>query len=280
MTEKKTERLEVRLALTEKSALLKAAEAVGGTPSETVRSLIQDFVREQDHRDLSSGFSAALRMLKRNILLFSALVGSFVIGTGMLYAYTEYPSWAYSPPQAEEGLFSLYDIDQNGLLLPGEIAVDDISLHWVLDLDGCMGISLNEFYSEGTMTWGWVPDTFSGDEINRTPGGYNRGETGRNTVSFDLTSPDNPQIQGLTGVLPRYQYRRSSLDTRAVTRGASEFAPANRTVLYVANSNTAFISEDWSYRMRPRDQAVDCYKSDVRSPNNFPIHPVALEEIR
>ncbi len=280
MTEKKTERLEVRLAQTEKLALLKASEAVGGTPSETVRSLIEEFVREHDQKAISSGFGAALRVFKRNVFLLSILVAALVGVAVILYSYHQYPKWTYSPAQAEEALFSQYDVDQNGLLLPGEIAANDISLHWVLDLDGCMGISLSEFYSKGTMTWGWVPDTFSKDELAGTPGTYNRGETGRNTVSFDLTSPSNPQIQGLTGILPRYQFRRTSLDSRAVTHAQIESAEIDRTVLYVANSRTTFVAESWAHRMRPRDETVDCFKSDVRSPSIFPIYPVSQEIVR
>lgn len=75
-------------------------------------------------------------------------------------------------------IFANYDLDNNNILVPGEIAAQDQILHAALDVDGNPGISIFEFKIRGIQT---LPS--------------NQNSQGSTRVSFDLTDPDAPVLE-------------------------------------------------------------------------------------
>ena len=148
-TEKKSERLEVRLGYREKGAFVEACEMQGDTPSGAVRRFISGYVRRADGDVLASAWRGAVR---RRVWPAVAVAGAaaLLVG-GVWWASTHYPlatddevfaardrngdgEWDIS----EHRLFNTPDEPQNAVLR-------------VLDLDASGTISRAEFVREGRM---------------------------------------------------------------------------------------------------------------------------------
>ena len=83
-------------------------------------------------------------------------------------------------------LFSIYDKNNDGLLLLNEVSENDLQLHRVLDIDKTVGISLDEFRIAGKMQW--------------MPGKSKEGKfppkdwPDRTLVEFNLENPQNIRL--------------------------------------------------------------------------------------
>jgi len=160
--EKKTERLDVRLSHDKKKAFSEACENQGDTPSSAVRRFINSYIRRSSRDDLG----AALRGTTKG-------KGLFITGgmAALIAAAVFIPQLINTSPNemSKEDLFVYYDYDESGLIEPGEVSRNDADLHRVLDIDGKPGISLDEFYTNGTMVWSYVePEKIETIEESRT----------------------------------------------------------------------------------------------------------------
>lgn len=160
--EKKTERLDVRLSHDKKQAFSEACENQGDTPSQAVRRFINSYIRRSNRDDLG----AALRGTTKG-------KGLFIAGgiAALIAAAVFIPQLINTSPNemSKEDLFAYYDYDESGLIEPGEVSRNDADLHRVLDIDGKLGISLVEFYTNGTMVWSYVePEKIETIEESRT----------------------------------------------------------------------------------------------------------------
>lgn len=193
MTEKKSERLEVRLGYQEKSEFVEACDTQGDTPSSALRRFIAGYTKRADGELMGE----AQRRLMRRYGLTAAVVGAAGIGLGV-FAMTggfragNDPSFVESTnmtaltaalertkdapqtggrltgqaaldaakaagpqpvPEIDYKQFEKLDLDRNNLLMRGEILPSDHHLHRLLDIDGEAGISPIEFYVVGKMQY-------------------------------------------------------------------------------------------------------------------------------
>lgn len=160
--EKKTDRLDVRLSHDKKQAFSEACENQGDTPSQAVRRFINSYIRRSNRDDLG----AAIRGTTKG-------KGYFMVGgiAAILAAIFFFPILlnVMSIGMSKQELFAYYDYDNSGVIELGEISRNDINLHRVLNIDGKPGISMEEFYTNGTMVWSFVePDEIDTIEESRT----------------------------------------------------------------------------------------------------------------
>jgi hypothetical protein len=189
--EKKSERLEVRLGFQEKTDFVDACDTQGDTPSSALRRFISGYIKRSDGDLMGAaqrrllrryGFTAAVIGAVGLVAAVFALKGgfavrsepSFVESTDMsalkaaLDKAEEMPQTggrltgqaaldaakAAGPqpiPEIDHVQFEKLDMDDNGLLMRGEILPSDHHLHRLLDIDGEAGISPSEFYVTGNM---------------------------------------------------------------------------------------------------------------------------------
>ena len=148
-SEKKSERLEVRLGYREKGAFVEACEMQGDTPSEAVRRFISGYTRRADGDVLASAWRGAVR---RRVWPGLAVASAAAIMVGGVW-------WVLTrdPLASDSEVFAARDRDGDGEW--------DISEHRlratpdepqnavlrVLDLDASGTISRAEFVREGRM---------------------------------------------------------------------------------------------------------------------------------
>lgn len=226
MTEKKSERLEVRLGYQEKTNFVEACETQGDTPSFALRRFIRGYVRRADADLFASAWRGLGRGWKTGLFLGSvSLIGLAIAGatvmrppnyieatdmdalTAQLGQKSDGPYEKIDPkgfpkrvadkpspipvPKIDMGRFSELDEDQDGLLQKGEILANDHHLHRVLDIDSELGVSPAEFYTKGVMHYRVAKSW----EMRKAGTGYqfkHEGKVEDITVTFDLTQ--NPVL--------------------------------------------------------------------------------------
>ena len=155
MTDKKTERLDIRISHETKKAFNEACEVQSDTPSNAVRRFVSSYIRRAKRDDLSANIRGTTR--PKSLFILSSLAASLV-AVFLIPKLVRLGSEKLSQPE----LFTHYDYDNSGLIEVGEISKNDTHLHRVLDIDGEIGISQKEFFTNGTMTWSFVePDKWT-----------------------------------------------------------------------------------------------------------------------
>jgi len=189
MTEKKSERLEVRLGFQEKSDFVDACETQGDTPSSAMRRFIRGYVRRADADLLASAWRG---LGKQKYILPAAItaLGLVVFGgwsvltsgpnliektdmqaltealevprpaqekserlTGQAALDAAKAAGPSSDPEIDFATFERLDKNNDGILNRGEILPSDHHIHRLLNIDGEDGISSQEFYPRGNMQY-------------------------------------------------------------------------------------------------------------------------------
>lgn len=140
MTDKMTERLDVRISHQKKQDFTEACDMQSDTPSNAIRRFVNSYIRRAKRDETREGLRA---FLPRHLGKFAASISLCLIAAitiRSLFSNTD-------------ALFTFYDFDKNGVIELGEIAPNDIHLHRVLNIDGEAGISPDEFVAKATMVW-------------------------------------------------------------------------------------------------------------------------------
>ena len=154
--EKKSERFEVRLPYSKKHDFVKACEDQGDTPSSAVRRFIDSYVKRSD----ADTMKMAVRSLPKLALRRWRRVLGCIFALASLYLLSGFV-WLLLTTSQLQQLFTVYDKNNNQVLDLGEISESDEHLHRILNVDGVDGISVEEFWVKGRITWKFVnPDTF------------------------------------------------------------------------------------------------------------------------
>lgn len=226
-TEKKSERIEVRVGFEEKASFVDACDSQGDTPSGALRRFIRGYVRRADADILSSAWRGLGRRRKTAFVLsgcaISLLAGvsvllmrpaSYIEQTDMdaltqvMSTRVEGPSVIVDPatlpprletvvsptpiPEIDRQTFDRFDRNKSGVLDKNEILPSDHHLHRVLNTDGVPGISRQEFYAKGTMQYRVAKDWV----MRKSSQSYQMEHVGRLdviNVSFNLMATP-PQI--------------------------------------------------------------------------------------
>jgi len=151
MTEKKSERLEVRLGFQEKSNFVEACETQGDTPSSAMRRFIRGYVRRADADLLAS----AWRGLGKWRYLLPSAVALLVVSLSIwgLRVVTS----DHAPTDDE--IFTALDMNSDGILQSAEHGLlnrtrdKTNAVLKVLDLDTSGTISREEFVAKGRMVF-------------------------------------------------------------------------------------------------------------------------------
>jgi len=153
MTEKKSERLEVRLGYQEKSDFVEACETQGDTPSSALRRFIRGYVRRADADVLASAWRGAFRKRVAPLAL-----GALGVWAATTITWSGVNHWQ-SRPLSDDAIFEARDLNGDGILQAVEHGLPNSSdgeLHGilkVLDLDASGTISREEFVSSGRMVF-------------------------------------------------------------------------------------------------------------------------------
>lgn len=138
MSEKKSERLEIRPSLSKKQAFLTACEENGMTSSEAIRSFIDAYIMQSRWKRIKTIAKEMIMIVKRHPLKStSTAIASTLFG---IIALT-------GPSIADEKAFKLYDIDEDGRITHEEFSNsrDGSEILVLLDNDESGNITLDEF---------------------------------------------------------------------------------------------------------------------------------------
>jgi len=151
MSEKKSERLEVRLGYQEKSEFVEACETQGDTPSSALRRFIRGYVRRADSDVLSSAWRGAIMRRGWRPIIFTVTFAAIAFGFLALANHVNTPS--------DNSIFAARDLNGDGELdqielgLPLTKTGEPNGVMRVLDLDSSGTISRAEFVSTGRMVF-------------------------------------------------------------------------------------------------------------------------------
>lgn len=187
MTEKKSERLEVRLGFQEKSNFVEACETQGDTPSSAMRRFIAGYIKRADG-DL---MGEAQRRLVRRYGLAGGVVAALLllVGAGLKMGSESTPSRYMSAAD-----FAQTDTNNSGTLEASELGPRAQDILSVLDINGKLGIQLDEAVTQGRMTYvrtevvelELFPNNVTFDfEVDQPP---------TKLVEFDLRKPDQATV--------------------------------------------------------------------------------------
>lgn len=140
MTDKKTERLDVRISHEKKQAFNEACDIQSDTPSNAIRRFVNSYIRRAKRDATRAGLRNILPHRWQRIAAVTSVCLVTIIALKPFFSKTE-------------DLFAFYDYNENGVIELGEISPNDFHLHRVLNIDGKAGISSNEFISKATMVW-------------------------------------------------------------------------------------------------------------------------------
>ena len=180
-TEKKSERMEVRLGHQEKQAFVDACDLQGDTPSGAVRRFISGYTKRADGDVMGE---ANRRLMRRyGVGAVAALV--LVAGLGGTAFWAASANASRFMGQAE---FAALDLDGNGSLTADELGPRADDLLRVLDINGMPGVQRVEAVSQGRMAYmvgGSVSmiRTETGAELD-----WSEGRPPARLVEFDLGS--------------------------------------------------------------------------------------------
>ncbi len=198
--EKKTERLEIRLPYSQKKVFVRACEERGDKPSSVLRRFIQNYVQQTSSGKAGSPADLIKSFVKKPIshlatISTCALIGAAFYNSNNLALENEIISpnlmAANTASQVNYQVFASYDKNANGVLDVGEIASNDIHLHWVMNLDGAPGIAPAEFFSKGRMRWEFIDPS----SLVLSPHVSYQKRGAANIVEFDLSNPEKPSIE-------------------------------------------------------------------------------------
>lgn len=142
MTDKKTERLDVRVSYEKKQAFTEACEIQSDTPSNAIRRFVNSYIRRAKRDEAASGIRALLPRHAGKAAIALPLCLVAIIAIKPLFSNS-----------GSDKIFAFYDYDKSGLIELGEIDSNDHHLHRVLNIDGKAGISPDEFIAKATMQW-------------------------------------------------------------------------------------------------------------------------------
>lgn len=151
MSEKKSERLEVRLGFQEKTDFVEACETQGDTPSSAMRRFIRGYVRRAD-ADL---FASAWRGLGKWRYILPSVIAVLVVSLSV---------WGFhvvtlDRAPTDDEIFSALDMNSDGILQAAEHGLlnrardKTNAVLKVLDLDASGTISREEFVANGRMVF-------------------------------------------------------------------------------------------------------------------------------
>jgi hypothetical protein len=150
LSEKKSERLEVRLGYREKQDFVEACDVQGDTPSTAMRRFMRGYVRRADGDVLGAAVRRAA--WRRGPVWVGA--GAAVAGMAVLAMFALGPA-----PMSEDALFAARDQNADGALSSEELGLPNTpdgvphGVMRVLDLDASGTISRGEFVREGRMVF-------------------------------------------------------------------------------------------------------------------------------
>lgn len=223
MTEKKSERLEVRLGYQEKSNFVDACETQGDTPSSAMRRFIRGYVRRADADLLASAWR---RLGKQKYILPAGItaLGLIVFGgwsvlkpapiliektdmealtqaldaprsaqqkskrlTGQAALDAAKAAGPRPAPEIDFATFERMDKNKDGILNRGEILPSDHHhIHRLLDIDGEDGIAPQEFYPSGNMQYK-IAESWDMKTVGASQQLAHTGPGDTINVQFDLT---------------------------------------------------------------------------------------------
>lgn len=182
--EKQTERLEVRLGVTQRDQFLAACKRAGDTPSDVLRAAMSSYIAKVQ--------SAERKTLRQELTM--KLIHNPLKAAGM--ALTSLAAFAMiaAPSSADERLFSSYDKDKNGQITEAEIDAEAIA---ALDTDQSGSITLQEFTPishRETIT----------DKVSLTDTGSEKREIGVLVRVIDLSQPGEADFTdwGISAPIP------------------------------------------------------------------------------
>lgn len=221
MTEKKSERLEVRLGFQEKSEFVEACETQGDTPSSALRRFIRGYVRRAD----ADMFASAWRGLGKQKYILPACIaalGLIVFGgwsvlkpapnliektdmealtqalepprtnpeksdrlTGQAAFDAAKAAGPRPEPEIDFGTFERLDKNKDGILTRGEILPSDHHIHRLLDIDSEDGIAPQEFYPRGNMQYK-IAESWDMKTVGASQQLAHKGPDDTINVQFDL----------------------------------------------------------------------------------------------
>lgn len=151
-SEKKSERLEVRLGHSEKREFVDACESQGDTPSLALRRFIAGFTRRADGEIIGSLWRGAVRRWFSPFLLS-------ILGVSLVVGILFFMNYGRSGTFDKARYFELRDVNRNAGLSPVEMGLPinpDGTVHGifrVLDIDGSGELSESEFIARGRMAY-------------------------------------------------------------------------------------------------------------------------------
>lgn len=190
-SEKKSERLDVRIAWQKKRDFAQACENQGDTPSDAVRRFITAYIRRSRRDDNRALFKQL--PIKSLVTISAAVFLTALIGFKLMTVHAKKQT-----VKLADAAFHIYDEDGNGILALGEIMPGDFHLHRVLNIDGKPGISRDEFYLKGRMIWKYVdPEKFH--IIKHEDGSLRQTVITRTTVNLKEVIPNQKRFIKVNG---------------------------------------------------------------------------------
>lgn len=150
-TEKKSERIEVRVGFEEKTSFVDACDSQGDTPSGALRRFIRGYVRRADADVLSSVWRGTLQRRVWPI----GLTMAGLLSASMLTAIWMRESEPVTP--SLDAIFSSHDQNGDGALTLAEMKLsatgEPLNIMRVLDLDASETMTREEFLAKGRMVF-------------------------------------------------------------------------------------------------------------------------------
>ena len=156
--EKQTERIEVRLGVTQRDQFLAACKRAGDTPSDVLRAAMSSYIAKIQ--------SAERKTLRQELAM--KLIHNPLKAAGM--ALTSLAAFALiaAPSSADERLFNALDSNGDGILTMADAAVADETIS-VLDRDYSGAVTLEEFKIRVVVGEMVVSDPFYGEPEPQHP---------------------------------------------------------------------------------------------------------------
>lgn len=150
-TEKKSERIEVRVGFEEKTSFVDACDSQGDTPSGALRRFIRGYVRRADADILSSAWRGTLQRWVWPI----GLTMAGLLSASVLTAIWVRGSEPVTP--SLDAIFSSHDKNGDGALTLAEMKLsatgEPLNIIRVLDLDASGTLTREEFLAKGRMVF-------------------------------------------------------------------------------------------------------------------------------
>ena len=213
-TEKKSERMEVRLGHAEKQAFVDACDLQGDTPSGAVRRFIAGYTRRSD----GDVMGEANRRLWRRYGLGGAGVAVLLAG-GLGLAASGVLGGGETSRFLTDAEFAALDTDGSGTLQDAELGANGEAVRRVLDLDGSGAVEPPEAVRAARMSY---------QVVDRIDMGALDEQTG--SVQFRLYPEDAPQW------LVEFDLSRSPVAATVFQRVSDGAHSPERSVVYLKDT--------------------------------------------